>query len=157
MFKRLLLAGTLALLASFNAQARIGWTMEECIKQYGKNYTKTENILASWETVYCWQTGYAMITATFEKGKVVRMHYTNTESIENGDPDNGYFTVKQIKDLYAKNGGAPLKLQVFSEGVERPIEETLDHSDDSKTIINNVSVTEPAFEAEELAKIKAKS
>jgi hypothetical protein len=94
MLKKSLLIGALALLAAFNSQARIGYTLDECIKQYGMPYSKID-----WDAglLYEWHIGDTYVQAWIDNGKVVYMHYAR-EFLKK-------FSGVEVQDLYLKNGG----------------------------------------------------
>jgi hypothetical protein len=66
MLKKFLLIGALALLAALNAKARIGYTLDECIKQYGANYKSYD--FGKSGTSYTWETNYFKISVSFAPG-----------------------------------------------------------------------------------------
>ena len=92
-----LLIGGLAFFAALNAQARIGYTLDECVKQYGTSYSNEDG-------KYEWNIGDNCLQARFENGKVVSMHYER--------PFLKKFTGSEIQDLYLKNGAPDQNLVI---------------------------------------------
>lgn len=79
------------IMANYSAQARIDFTLDECIKQYGTPYANLD------VNNYEWHIGETYVQAWFDNGKVVFMHYAR--------PFLKQFTGSEIQDLYLKNGG----------------------------------------------------
>ena len=67
MLKKFLLIGV-AIFLAVNCQARIGYTLAECVKQYGTSYSNEDG-------KYEWNIGDNCLQARFENDKVVYMHY----------------------------------------------------------------------------------
>lgn len=74
------------------ASARIGWTLEECVRQYGQ-FSTTEPEDGS----YSFRVGNISIVARFLHGLVGEMTYRKADKSE--------FTEEEIKVLLDKNGG----------------------------------------------------
>jgi hypothetical protein len=114
MLKKLLLIGTLAFLASLNsASARLGYTLDECIKQYGTQYKSYD--FGKSGTAYTWETNYFKISVSFAPGvsTVGLITYDGAIGAETifltGDEEKDYkarfafFTADLIKELLEKN------------------------------------------------------
>jgi hypothetical protein len=82
-----------------SAQARIGWTLEECIQHYGPD-TPVDGADKNGNAV-TWHTfnvhGWDITVVAFKNGKVADITYEK--------PTEDRFTLAEIRDLLAKNGG----------------------------------------------------
>jgi hypothetical protein len=93
-------------LCALNAQARLGWTLEQCRQQYGPEKTKLEEPELH-APAYVFETKYFEVTATILDGKVEMMKYhakpdpdawINTEEFK-------FYTQAIINDILEKNLG----------------------------------------------------
>jgi hypothetical protein len=92
---------------ALSAQARLGWTLEQCRQQYGAE-TKTLEEPELHAPAYVFDTKYFEITATILDGKVEMMQYQAKP-----DPDAWvsseefkYYTQAIINDILEKNLGS---------------------------------------------------
>ena len=97
MIKKFLLIGALALLASFSAKARLGYTLDECIKLYGTDYKSYPSITKDEGSLYTWETKTFNITVEFAPGSstVGCMQY---DAKMNGEEDTYFLTGNPAKD-----------------------------------------------------------
>jgi hypothetical protein len=122
MRKNWLLIGALAFIAALNAQARIGYTLEQCIAQYGAE-DGFETLLHSIDKINpylktnprIYSTGFRVndvqISVQLLDNKVVEIDYLKKGTLE--------FSEADVKDLLEKNGGGQKwKLKPNSESEE---------------------------------------
>lgn len=131
MRKKLLLIGALAFLAALNAQARIGYTLEQCVALYGPEYEDFSGTAPGSSRIYGWKTKTIDVTATFLPGSstVGCMQYDAKMNGEEdtyfitGDPAKDYwvfykfFSKEVIADLLQKN--APAAVWKKTKGKEK--------------------------------------
>jgi hypothetical protein len=87
----LLLAGLVALSALANAQARLGWTLSECVAKYGP-YTISTEVM----TMYHFHVDHFRISVILKDDRVASIGYSKDDNIP--------ITPAEVDELKAKNG-----------------------------------------------------
>jgi hypothetical protein len=150
MINKFLLIGAAVFLAALNAQARIGYTLAECVKQYGG---QPEAIFAPGEemmpdakyrgtVIAHWTVGETFVEVTFDNKKVVSISYSISSDSRGF---LGGFTETEINELYAKNGGAPLNLQLSNLFGDIPLAKA------NKGMARTITISTPAWIAKQEA------
>jgi hypothetical protein len=87
----LLLAGLVALSALASAQARLGWTLSQCVAKYGPYTISTEHM-----TMYHFHVDHFKISVILKDDRVASIGYSKDENIP--------LTPAEVDELKAKNG-----------------------------------------------------
>ena len=152
MRKKLLLIGALALLSALNVQARIGYTLKECVRFYKPKPTEVSTISedALGRKFVIFSVGDVMVSCYFINSKVAQVVYERP----NGDLPNLPFSPAEAEELYARNGGSSLKLEKINWIGDSITAKNKNESDPiSKVVISD----EPVLAKAEAEKTKAKA